>query len=58
MSALCLNELSADDLEAFGGKGPLGRVDGAGLPVPPEFVVPAGTYRSFIEEAGIDEELF
>jgi pyruvate,water dikinase len=30
----------------------------AGLPVPPGFVVTAGTYRSFIEEAEIDEELF
>jgi pyruvate,water dikinase len=28
------------------------------LPVPPGFVVTADTYRSFIQEAGIDEELF
>ncbi|MFB6305151.1 MAG: pyruvate, water dikinase, partial [Haloferacaceae archaeon] len=30
----------------------------AGLPVPPGFVVTADTYRTFIEEADIDEELF
>jgi len=36
----------------------LGELTGAGLPVPPGFVVTAGTYRSFIEEAEIDEELF
>ncbi|MHC3438446.1 phosphoenolpyruvate synthase [Natrialbaceae archaeon A-gly3] len=59
MAVLWLDEISADDLEKVGGKGAsLGELTGAGLPVPPGFVVTAGTYRSFIEEAGIDEELF
>ncbi|WP_255169791.1 phosphoenolpyruvate synthase [Natrononativus amylolyticus] len=59
MAVLWLDEIDADDLEAVGGKGAsLGELTGAGLPVPPGFVVTAGTYRTFIEEAGIDEELF
>ncbi|EMA41768.1 phosphoenolpyruvate synthase [Halobiforma nitratireducens] len=59
MAVLWLDEISADDLEKVGGKGAsLGELTGAGLPVPPGFVVTAGTYRSFIEEAQIDEELF
>src|SRR5699024_325446 len=45
--------------DAVGGKdASLGELAGAGLPVPPAFVVTAGTYRSFIEETGIDEALF
>lgn len=59
MAVLWLDEIGADDLEKVGGKGAsLGELTGAGLPVPPGFVVTAGTYRSFIEEAEIDEELF
>ncbi len=59
MAVLWLEEISADDLETVGGKGAsLGELTGAGLPVPPGFVVTAKTYRSFIEEASIDEELF
>ena len=59
MAVLWLDEIGADDLESVGGKGAsLGELTGAGLPVPPGFVVTAGTYRSFIEEAGVDEELF
>ncbi|WP_459810354.1 phosphoenolpyruvate synthase [Halopiger thermotolerans] len=59
MAVLWLDEIDAGDLERVGGKGAsLGELTGAGLPVPPGFVVTAGTYRSFIEEAGIDEELF
>ncbi|RZH66511.1 phosphoenolpyruvate synthase [Natrinema altunense] len=59
MAVLWLDEISAGDLEQVGGKGAsLGELTGAGLPVPPGFVVTAGTYRSFIEEAEIDEELF
>ena len=54
-----LDEIGADDLGTVGGKGAsLGEMTAAGLPVPPGFVVTAGTYRSFIEETGIDEELF
>ncbi|MCU4741370.1 phosphoenolpyruvate synthase [Halobacteria archaeon AArc-m2/3/4] len=59
MAVLWLDEIDATDLEAVGGKGAsLGELTGAGLPVPPGFVVTADTYRSFIEAAGIDEELF
>jgi pyruvate,water dikinase len=59
MAVLWLDEISATDLETVGGKAAsLGELTGAGLPVPPGFVVTAGTYRTFIEEAGIDEELF
>ncbi|ADD06157.1 phosphoenolpyruvate synthase [Natrialba magadii ATCC 43099] len=59
MAVLWLDEISAGDIEKVGGKGAsLGELTGAGLPVPPGFVVTAGTYRSFIESAEIDEELF
>ena len=59
MAVLWLDDVRAADLDTVGGKGAsLGELTGAGLPVPPGFVVSAGTYRTFIEEAGIDEELF
>ncbi|NHX35348.1 MULTISPECIES: pyruvate, water dikinase [Halolamina] len=59
MGVLWLDDVRAADLETVGGKGAsLGELTGAGLPVPPGFVVTAGTYRAFIEEAGIDEKLF
>ncbi|ELZ36471.1 phosphoenolpyruvate synthase [Halorubrum tebenquichense DSM 14210] len=54
-----LEDVNADDVGTVGGKAAsLGELIGAGLPVPPGFAVTAGTYRTFIEEAGIDEELF
>ena len=59
MAVLWLDDIRADDIESVGGKGAsLGELTAAGLPVPPGFVVTAQTYRSFIEETGIDEELF
>jgi len=59
MAVLWLDEIGADDLDSVGGKAAsLGELTAAGLPVPPGFVVTAGTYRRFIEETGIDEELF
>ncbi|WP_373189468.1 phosphoenolpyruvate synthase [Halolamina sp.] len=59
MAVLWLDDVRAADLDTVGGKGAsLGELTRAGLPVPPGFVVSAGTYRAFIEEAGIDEELF
>ena len=59
MAVFWLDEIGADDLESVGGKAAsLGELTAAGLPVPPGFVVTAGTYRRFIEETGIDEELF
>lgn len=58
-SVLWLDEIGSDDLGLVGGKGAsLGEMTAAGLPVPPGFVVTAGTYRTFIEETEIDEELF
>ena len=59
MAVLWLDEIGAEDLDSVGGKGAsLGEMTAAGLPVPPGFVVTAGTYREFIESTGIDEELF
>jgi pyruvate,water dikinase len=59
MAVLWLDEVGAGDLDDVGGKGAsLGELAAAGLPVPPAFAVTAGTYRSFIEGTGIDEELF
>ncbi|MFP4627004.1 MAG: phosphoenolpyruvate synthase [Natronomonas sp.] len=59
MAVLWLDQIGADDLGSVGGKGAsLGELTEAGLPVPPAFVVTAGTYRAFIEDTGIDEELF
>ncbi|WP_129114850.1 phosphoenolpyruvate synthase [Halegenticoccus tardaugens] len=59
MAVLWLDDIRAADLETVGGKAAsLGELTAAGLPVPPGFVVTAGTYRAFIEESGIDDELF
>jgi len=59
MAVRWLEDIRADDIDSVGGKGAsLGELTDAGLPVPPGFVVTAGTYRTFIEEAGIDDELF
>ncbi|MGB9963860.1 pyruvate, water dikinase [Halobacterium sp. CBA1126] len=59
MAVRWLEDVRADDIDSVGGKGAsLGELTDAGLPVPPGFVVTAGTYRSFIEDANIDDELF
>ncbi|MFC7131893.1 MULTISPECIES: phosphoenolpyruvate synthase [Salinibaculum] len=59
MAVLWLDDVRADDLESVGGKAAsLGEMTSADLPVPPAFIVTADTYRSFIEDTGIDEELF
>jgi pyruvate,water dikinase len=59
MAVRWLEDIRADDIESVGGKGAsLGELTDAGLPVPPGFVVTAGTYRRFIENAGIDDALF
>jgi pyruvate,water dikinase len=56
---LWLDQVRSEDIDSVGGKGAsLGEMTAAGLPVPPGFVVTAETYRSFIEETGIAEELF
>ncbi|WP_284011764.1 phosphoenolpyruvate synthase [Haloarcula pelagica] len=59
MPVAWLNAVNARDVDIVGGKGAsLGELHDASLPVPPAFVVTADTYRTFIEEAGISEELF
>jgi len=59
MAVLWLDDIGSDDLETVGGKAAsLGELHAAGLPVPPAFVVTAETYRAFIEESNIAEELF
>ncbi len=59
MGVRWLEDIAGTDLASVGGKAAsLGELHGADLPVPPAFVVTADTYRAFIEEAGIDEELF
>ena len=59
MSIQWLADVRSTDIETVGGKGAsLGELTAAGLPVPPGFVVTADTYRTFLETAGIDEELF
>ena len=58
MTVFWLEELSGDDLDRVGGKAAsLGELRSAGLPVPPAFVVSADTYRKFIQDAGIEDEL-
>jgi len=59
MAVLWLDSIRTGDLETVGGKAAsLGELTAADLPVPPAFVVTTDTYRSFIEAAGIDDELF
>jgi len=59
MAVTWLDDVRSTDVGTVGGKAAsLGELTAAGLPVPPGFVVTAGTYRTFIEEAGIDDELF
>jgi pyruvate,water dikinase len=59
MAVLWLDDIGSTDLDRVGGKAAsLGEMAAAGLPVPPAFVVTADTYRSFVEETGIQEELF
>jgi pyruvate,water dikinase len=52
------SELSLADVPVAGGKGAnLGELTGAGLPVPPGFVVAADAYRACMSEAGAQAEL-
>ncbi|MFC6904785.1 pyruvate, water dikinase [Halalkalicoccus tibetensis] len=58
MAVRWLADIGSDDLEIVGGKGAsLGELTGAGLPVPSAFIVTAGTYREFIDDAGIADEI-
>ncbi|MBV0902954.1 phosphoenolpyruvate synthase [Haloarcula salina] len=59
MPVAWLNAVSGSDIDTAGGKGAsLGELRGAGLPVPSAFIVTADTYRTFIDEADIAEDLF
>lgn len=51
-------QLSKDDIPIAGGKGAnLGELTNAGIPVPPGFVITAGTYQKFITETGIVDQI-
>ncbi|MDO5825119.1 MAG: phosphoenolpyruvate synthase [Methanosphaera sp.] len=51
-------QLGKDDIPIAGGKGAnLGELTNAGIPVPPGFVVTAGTYRKFITKTGIEDQI-
>ncbi|MCM1102182.1 MAG: PEP-utilizing enzyme [Clostridium sp.] len=52
------DEIGKEDVMIAGGKGAnLGEMTGAGLNVPPGFVVTADAYRSFLAENHIDEKI-
>jgi len=58
MAVLWLSDISLDSLDRVGGKAAsLGELTRNGLPVPPGFVVTADTYREFLVDTGLDEEL-
>ena len=53
-----LADIDADDVSSVGGKGAsLGELEGAGLPVPPAFVLTADTFRDFLDDADLEDEL-
>jgi pyruvate,water dikinase len=57
-SVMWFTDLSVGDVDLVGGKGAnLGELTGAGLPVPPGFVVTASAYRDAIEHSGIRSKL-
>jgi len=58
MAILWLRDISAGDLDRVGGKAAsLGELTMNDLPVPPGFVVTAGTFRRFLEDSGLDTKL-
>ncbi|WP_324663542.1 phosphoenolpyruvate synthase [Haloarcula sediminis] len=59
MSVAWLTAVGASDIDTVGGKAAsLGELTEHGLPIPDGFTVTADTYRRFITETGIAEELF
>src|SRR3954469_3817338 len=51
-------DLSRGDVDYAGGKGAnLGELTGAGVPVPPGFVVGAPAYGAFCDEGGLRERI-
>ena len=58
MTTIWLTDVSRSDIKIAGGKGAsLGEMIRSGFPVPPGFIITASTYRDFINEAGIAEQL-
>ncbi len=58
MTTIWLTDISKSDIKIAGGKGAsLGEMIRSGFPVPPGFIITASTYRDFINEAGIAEQL-
>ena len=57
-SVMWFTDLSVGDVDLVGGTGAdLGELTGAGLPVPPGFVVTASAYRDAIDHSGIRSQL-
>lgn len=55
---LDFKEIYKQDVPLVGGKGAnLGEMFNAGFPVPPGFVITASTYKKFLEETGIRQEM-
>ncbi len=55
---LWFNEVTKKDIPLVGGKGAnLGEMTNANIPVPPGFIVTAGTYFDFLEQAGITNQI-
>ena len=51
-------QLGKEDIPIAGGKGAnLGELTNAGIPVPPGFVITSETYRKFITDTGIVDEI-
>lgn len=51
-------DVGKDDIPVVGGKGAnLGEMTNAGIPVPPGFIVTAGTYFDFIEKSGLSTKI-
>ncbi len=58
-SVVWLEEVGKEDIAIVGGKGAsLGEMLRAELPVPPGFAVTAQAFRRFVDENGINDELF
>lgn len=56
---LDFSEITKNDIDIAGGKGAnLGEMTGAGIPVPPGFVVTAGAYDRFLEENNIEPDKY
>ncbi len=52
------NEVTRNDVATVGGKGAnLGEMTNAGIPVPPGFIVTAGTYFDFIQRSELAEKI-